>query len=250
MIEVETSMEVNLSSFHIQLIYSALYCIWLLTFVKELRREMVAPVYIRNLCNLLRLVSKDKVNRLSLAILKNLLAIGKAAELMISFGLPKSIEMVKGKFITKSDQDILEDATAIEERLEKMVDELTTFDIYRNEVLSTKLEWSPPHKSQKFWTENCFHFEEADNLLLRTLREIIANDSTDPAILIIACWDIGEFVRFHPRGRKILDNLDLKTPIMRLLTSKDEQLEGAALLTLQKLLLTNWDLYSGLAINQ
>lgn len=44
--------------------------------------------------------------------------------------------------------------------------------MYRNEVLSYKLEWSPPHKSPKFWTENCFRFEEADNLLLRTLKGI------------------------------------------------------------------------------
>ncbi|MCL4419380.1 hypothetical protein M1146_04735 [Patescibacteria group bacterium] len=71
----------------------------------------------------------------------------------------------------------------------------------------------------------------------------------DSAILIIACWDIGEFVRFHPRGRKILDNLDVKAPIMQLLTSKDGLVESAALLTLQKLLLNNWDLYSGIGNN-
>jgi hypothetical protein len=48
-------------------------------------------------------------------------------------------------------------------------------------------------------------------------------------------------VRFHPRGRKILDNVNAKAPIMKLLSeSKDQQVEAAALVTLQKVLLTNW----------
>jgi len=142
-----------------------------------------------------------------------------------------------------ADKDILEDLTEIEERLVLRVDELSSFDVYRNEVLSTKLEWSPPHKSQKFWTENCFRFEDNDNQLLRTLKNILSTPETDPAILAVAIWDIGEFVRFHPRGRRILDILDVKTTIMGLLSSKEE-IGAAALLTLQKLLLTNWDLYN------
>jgi len=237
-------------SFQIQLIYSVLYCIWLLTFLKDIRREMVDPIFIRNLCFLMKSIGKDKIIRLCLAILKNLLRVGKAQELMISYGLPKSLELIKSKPALIADKDILEDATAIEESLEKIVDELTTFDVYKNEILSTKLEWSPPHKSQRFWTENCFRFEEADSLLLRTLKEILASPETNPTILIIACWDIGEFVRFHPRGRKILDLLDMKSPIMQLLASKDEHVESAALLTLQKLLLNNWDLYAGMGNNQ
>lgn len=78
--------------------------------------------------------------------------------------------------------------------------------------------------------------------------EILSKEK-DSNILIIACWDIGEFVRFHPRGRKILENLDVKSPIMQLLSSGDGQVESAALLTLQKLLLNNWDLYSGIGNN-
>jgi len=140
----------SVKSFQIQSIYSSLYCIWLLSFMREIRREMVDPVFIRNLCFLLKAVTKDKVLRLCLAILKNLLRVAKSEELMISFGLPKSIEIIKSKPALVSDKDILEDATTIEESLDKIVDELTTFDVYRNEVLSTKLEWSPPHKSQKF----------------------------------------------------------------------------------------------------
>jgi len=234
----------DIKFFQIQHAYSALYCIWLLTFQKEIRKNMSDPLMVRNICFLLKLVEKDKIIRLCFAILRNLLGVTKIEELMISFGLPKSIEQIKLKTnIINADKDILEDLQAIEKVLEKTVDDLTTFDVYRNEVLSTKLEWTPAHKSQKFWTENCFRMEESDNLLLRTLKDILVAPEADPAIVVIACWDLGEFVRFHPRGRKILDNLDVKTPIMKLLTSKDEAVESAALLTLQKLLLTNWDLY-------
>jgi len=247
LIAVDSAEQVK--SFQVQLIYSALYCMWLLTFIKDLRREMVDPVYIRNLCFLLKNVAKDKVCRLCLAILKNLLRIGEAEKQMISFGLVKALENLKSKQALVADKDLAEDIGVIAESLDQIVDELTTFEMYRNEVLSTKLEWSPPHKSPKFWTENCFHFEESDNLLLKTLKDVLTSEK-DTTILIIACWDIGEFVRFHPRGRKILDKMDLKAPIMQLLTNKDPQVESAALLTLQKMLLNNWDLYLGLGTGQ
>jgi len=208
---------------------------------------MADPLLIRNLCYLLKTVEKDKVFRLCFAILRNLQGVSKLGELMVSFGLPKSIETIKGKTnLINSDKDLLEDLQSIEKSLEKIVDDLSTFDVYRNEVLSTKLEWSPAHKSQKFWNENCFKMEENDNLILKTLREIISSPETDPQIIAIACWDLGEFVRFHPRGRKILDNLDVKGPVMKLLDCKDQDVESAALLALQKILLTNWDLYLNL----
>jgi len=237
------SSTVEVKSFEVQLYYTALYCIWLLTFLKETRKEMGDPFMIRNLCFILKIVGKDKVIRLSLAILRNLLGVSKADFLMISFGLPKSLEIIKLKPALLADKDIQEDVITLEESLEKKVDDLSTFDVYRNEVLSTKLEWSPAHKSQKFWSENCFRFEEADNLLLRTLKDILSDNETDPVVLVIACWDVGEFVRFHPRGRKIVEFVDIKAPITRLLTYKNETVESAALLALQKILLNNWDLY-------
>jgi len=137
--------------------------------------------------------------------------------------------------------------------LEKNVDDLTSWDKYKNEVLASQLEWSPPHKSTKFWQENHLKFEEDNYLLLQKLKEILEH-TRDPKVKCIACWDIGEFVRIHPQGKLISKSLDLKTPIMRILTESEknrdddknvdedtQKLAKEALTALQKLMITNWE---------
>lgn len=79
--------------------------------------------------------------------------------------------------------------------------------------------------------------------------------STDSQILSIAAWDTGEFVRFHPRGRqcapsprdivsnlpnRIVGRLDMKLPLMKLLSHGEETVKNNALLALQKVMVTSW----------
>lgn len=44
--------------------------------------------------------------------------------------------------------------------LDHLRDELTSFDVFFNEVQVRSLEWSSPaHRSEKFWKDNCFQIE-------------------------------------------------------------------------------------------
>jgi len=224
----------------IELLYSALYCIWLLSFHPSVRKTMTVPALISNLCLLLRTcLEKDKVVRMSLAILRNLLHIHRNNQLMISFSLDRLIQQIKAKQSIMSDKDVIDDVEELETALAKVVDELSSFDVYHSEVHGRNLEWtSPTHKSEKFWTENCLKIEDSN--LLSTLKDILENEqNTD--VLCVACWDIGEFVRFHPHGKSIVNNLDIKVPIMKLLSHSDAGVRNHALLTLQKVMITNWE---------
>jgi len=70
----------------------------------------------------------------------------------------------------------------------------------------------------------------------------ILNSSTNPLYLSIACYDIGEFVRFHPRGKIVIQNLrDCKSKIMLLMTNADTEVQKQALLCVQKLMVHNWE---------
>lgn len=84
----------------------------------------------------------------------------------------------------------------------------------------------------------------------------------------MACYDIGEFVRFHPRGKKynlslfpeqpffsdgllliplsrsLIQALDAKVPIMNLMTHPDPAVQKEALLCVQKLMVHNWEYLS------
>jgi len=204
------------------------------------------------LCHILKRCNKVKVLRISLSVLRNLLGVSKNNELMLSYGIMSSLSLLKQK--RWGDEELEGNIKLIEETLEKNVDDLTSWDRYKNEVLASQLEWSPPHKSTKFWHENHLKFEEDNYLLLQKLKEIIEN-SRDPKVQCIACWDIGEFVRVHPHGKLISKTLDLKTPIMLIITQTGEKgrdddknmdedhqkLAKEALTALQKLMITNWE---------
>jgi len=237
----------NKKSPNYQQIYEAVYLVWCLSFNPEVQQRLTEPKLIYNLCHILRRCNKVKVIRISLSALRNLLGVSKNNELMLSYGIMASLSLLKQK--KWGDEELEANIKLIEETLEKKVDDLTSWDKYRNEVLASQLEWSPPHKSLKFWQENHLKFEEDNYLLLHKLKEILES-SRDPKVQCIACWDIGEFVRVHPHGKLISKSLDLKHPIMNILNenrddkNEDEdvqKLSKEALTALQKLMITNWE---------
>ena len=118
-----------------------------------------------------------------------------------------------------------------------MID-MTTFDRYKQELLTGQLEWSPAHKSEKFWKENFARFNEKDFELVGILGALLKAE--EPQTVAIACHDLGEFSRFHPNGRKILHEREIKSDIMKMIDSSDLAIQQQALLCLQKLMIANW----------
>jgi len=50
----------------------------------------------------------------------------------------------------------------LEEGLKDNIKRLSSFDMYKQEVLLGHLDWSPMHKDPIFWRENINNFEEND----------------------------------------------------------------------------------------
>jgi len=138
------------------------------------------------------------------------------------------------------DEDIVEDLKVLSEALAKNMVVLSSFDMYKKEVQSQQLEWSPVHKSEKFWRENCSRFEENDFQILHYLQRVLQS-ALDPLSLSVACFDIGEFVRYHPRGRSIVQQLSIKLDIMKLMAHQDPEVKKQALFAIQKTMVHNWE---------
>jgi len=94
------------------------------------------------------------------------------------------------------------------------------------------------HKSESFWKENAIVLEENDCKLLKILISLL--DTGNSRTQAVACYDIGEFIRFHPRGKKIITDLKAKILLMQLMTKPNEEVQKQALLCVQKLLVNNW----------
>lgn len=77
----------------------------------------------------------------------------------------------------------------------------SSYDEYVTEIRSGRLEWSPVHRSEKFWRENAHNLNERNYELLKILISLL-DTSKDPLILSVACFDLGEYVRHYQRGKQ------------------------------------------------
>jgi len=99
------------------------------------------------------------------------------------------------------DADLEENIETLSEALRENIAEMSSFDMYKAEVTSGNLDWTPVHRSEKFWRENIARFADNDNEVLGVLVHLLRTSQT-PLVLSVACHDVGEFIRFHPRGRQ------------------------------------------------
>lgn len=58
------------------------------------------------------------------------------------------------------DQEMEKNLEELNESLQAVLQEMSSWERYRSEILSGNLEWSPVHRSEKFWKENATRFEE------------------------------------------------------------------------------------------
>eukprot|EP01127_Copromyxa_protea_P012403 TRINITY_DN3238_c0_g1_i1.p1 TRINITY_DN3238_c0_g1~~TRINITY_DN3238_c0_g1_i1.p1 ORF type:complete len:465 (-),score=90.52 TRINITY_DN3238_c0_g1_i1:29-1423(-) len=236
--------EETLGAGKLEVLYQALYCLWLLSFHEQVQKTMAVPLLFTNLCHLLRVCQgRDKVVRVTLSILKNLSHGKDNKRTMLSCGLDRILLILKNKNTLMADKDVVEDIEKLETMLDRLRDALTSYDVYFTEVKNRTLEWSSPvHKSEKFWTENCFKIEGSE--LLSMLKEILETE-TNPNLLCVVCWDLGEFMKAHPQGKSVLQQLKMHVPLAKLLEHPDAAVKNHSLVTLQKLMITNWGNLTG-----
>ena len=234
-----------------QLQYQLIFCVWLLSFNPEIAKKINENnAVVPTLADILRETGKEKVIRVILATLRNLLEKPEertkdAAMQMIQCKLLPVLTVLVNK--TWVDEDIKEDVEFVHEQLTDSVQDLSTFDEYAAEVRSGRLEWSPVHKSEKFWRENSQRLNEKNYELLKILTKLL-DTSQDPLILSVSAHDIGEYVRHYPRGKRVLETLGCKELVMRRMNHQDPNVRYEALLAVQKLMVHNWE-YLGRQLN-
>eukprot|EP01113_Clastostelium_recurvatum_P038042 TRINITY_DN562_c0_g1_i2.p2 TRINITY_DN562_c0_g1~~TRINITY_DN562_c0_g1_i2.p2 ORF type:complete len:220 (+),score=78.70 TRINITY_DN562_c0_g1_i2:823-1482(+) len=212
-------------------------------FLQEVAAQVADSRLIPSVVETLKTVSKEKIVRLCLSTLRNLLDKPRNNEQMIDAGLMRMLNILSNK--KWGDEDIIDDLKTLNESLAKNIVVMSSFDTYKKEILSGRLEWSPVHKSDRFWRENNGKLEDNDYQLLLMLKDILTSGGAgNPQNLAIACFDLGEFARYHPRGRVVLQRLDIKMEIMRLMTHENPEVKKEALYAIQKMMVHNWEYLS------
>nr|XP_025121199.1 V-type proton ATPase subunit H isoform X2 [Bubalus bubalis] len=249
-----------------QLQYQMIFSVWLLAFspqmCEHLRRYNIIPV----LSDILQESVKEKVTRIILAAFRNFLEKSIERETrqeyalaMIQCKVLKQLENLEQQ--KYDDEDISEDIKFLLEKLGESVQDLSSFDEYSSELKSGRLEWSPVHKSEKFWRENAARLNEKNYELLKRnacsslvvvvrlfphfvgvlILTKLLEVSDDPQVLAVAAHDVGEYVRHYPRGKRVIEQLGGKQLVMNHMHHEDQQVRYNALLAVQKLMVHNWE---------
>ncbi|XP_026884864.1 V-type proton ATPase subunit H isoform X1 [Electrophorus electricus] len=228
-----------------QLQYQMIFCVWLLAFSPQLCEQLRRYNAVPALSDILQESVKEKVTRIILAAFRNLLE--KSAEretrqeyalAMIQCKVLKQLENLDQQ--KYDDEDITDDIKFLLERLGESVQDLSSFDEYSSELKSGRLEWSPVHKSEKFWRENAVRLNEKNYELLKILTRLL-EVSDDPQVIAVAAHDVGEYVRHYPRGKRVIEQLGGKQLVMNHMHHEDQLVRYNALLAVQKLMVHNWE---------
>lgn len=220
---------------YIQLLYEATLSVWLLTFYDPAIEALTEAKVVPRLVDVVKASTKEKVARVALMSIKNLVKKGNFGSELVALGFPKVIQNLRLQ--AWNDEDLNQALDVLESTLKDNVKELNSFDAYKLEVSTGHLDWTPVHKDPVFWRENCKKFEDNDYQVLRMLITTLQN-SGDAKALAVACHDISQFIGSHPTGRGIISDLKAKDRIMQLMGHDNTGVAREALLCVQKILLS------------
>lgn len=227
-----------------QMQYELTFCLWTMSFgqVEGRTEQFLTNAVVEVLVEQIGAARREKVVRVSLATLHNLCqgeikssTEGVAAR-MIKCGLPKTLRALRERPWT--DPDITDDVEALNKILVANYRDLSSFEKYQAEVDSGDLDWGIVH-SEAFWKENARLAENGDFALVKRLVTLLACD--DPKVVAIACYDLGEFVRFYPNGKAVIKHLGAKDQIVALIEHPSHDVQRYALQCVSKMLVTNWE---------
>ena len=196
---------------------------------------------INELVSLIQSEPREKVTRMAFAAIRNTLTNQpnreqELSEILIGRGMLKLLHQIDKKRI--KDKDILDDMDFLEETLTSNYRVLNTFERYEQELMTKKLRRGDLH-GDKFWRENVRYMEKNNFQYLKLLVELL--DSDDDETVCVACFDIGQFVRFYPNGKAIVRNAGGKSKVMGLMVHSGKGVQKEALLCLSKMMVNNWE---------
>lgn len=242
---ISTVVSVLSGRVNFQIQYQLSFCLWVLTFNADIAEKLHKFGVIPILADILADAQKEKVSRIILAVFRNLIEKPDDAQIvkencisMVQCKVMKQLEFIEQRKF--DDEDIQADMEFLKEKMEASLHDLSSYDEYVTEVHSGRLEWSPVHRSEKFWRENAHRLNDKNYELLKMLIHLLET-TKDPLVLSVASFDLGEYVRHYSRGKHVLEQLGGKTIVMSLLAHEDPNVRYEALLAVQKLMVHNWE---------
>ncbi|KAL3315385.1 hypothetical protein Ciccas_005984 [Cichlidogyrus casuarinus] len=233
-----------------QLCYQIIFCLWVLSFDSDCALKIFkVGLLIPSVADIFSDCDKEKILRISAALFRSVLEkildtqnsqdIRNCSLTLVQCKVLRRVELLMTKDYSH-DKELADDLQFLQDKLSNSVNDVSSLEEYTAELQSGRLDWSPVHKSQKFWREHAANFTDRNYELLKMLIHLLKT-SQEGLIISVAAHDIGEFVRHYPRGKQVIEQLGAKVLVMGLLEHEDPNVRYNALVSVQKIMLHNWE---------
>ena len=219
------------------ILYRTAFILWVLSMDGEVFSQVCSSVQVvQGIAAAVKEAKAERIVRLIVALVKNCMQVSTLAAQIVDMQIAAnlaSLEYEKWK-----DPELYNEIREVIGKIEFSTFAHSNVARYEAELDSGRLAWSHIH-SEKFWQENSKTFESKDFGLIKRLVGLLET-AADPTTLAVACFDIGEFARVHPLGKKLLGRFEAKAHVMNLMSHSNREVAREALLCTQKLMLNNW----------
>ncbi|KAG9390143.1 ATPase V1 complex subunit H [Carpediemonas membranifera] len=215
------------------LTYRVVYVIWLLTFHDHARPQFLKHDAVPALLGLL-LESKEKVVRISMLALRNLLQDKAGVITAVASCIDQYLEPMRVR--SYADPDIIESIAVVTKTVSDAVATLSTWSAYKEEVASGTLKRTPVHESTMFWKQNAHRLADNGADTMNRVAAVII-ESTDPVSIAVGCSDLAHFLDGYDGARTLVESVPgLRARLLHLVAASDKTIVAAALRLLQRLI--------------
>lgn len=159
-----------------QILYSAVFSLWLLSLQKPLVPELIKAGAVTSVTRLCRIGSPVKIYRMGLAMLVNVAKAASSNDVVIAeiseTQVPELVETLLHSDPPINDEELLQDLNWISDALAKNRNVLSSIQRYERELATKRLEWNAVH-TPEFWAENARAFEVDGFRIIKELKELL-----------------------------------------------------------------------------
>ena len=225
--------------------YNLAFLLWLCSFSSRHWDDFLSLKLLPHLINLLSVSRSEKCIRLYLRILRSLAqhSVSALSEYLVEAALPSHLHSLSQR--QWRDVEMVPLIGELQGRLDAAQCELSSWSLYRSELLSSSLHLSPPHTSAAFFRSNFEHFAANHAAVVRRLLGVLDDHRVCSVSRAVAASDLGHLATCGSAGKRLLlDVGGVKEALLRF-ASKDEEADSsvrrAAVEALQKLLVPRWE---------
>lgn len=211
--------------------YFALKLLMILSYEKQSVPILEKYHLIENVINILREMGMEKIMRICISFIKNIVH-------HYEFSILSIMDIIKICENTYKDNEMNIEKEDLKRELKVKLKNTSHLDSFYMELFNGKLEESPFHYSDKFWEGNCANLLENKVEIIKAIKKYLKCSNITK--VCVSANDIFRFVRVAPEIYSLIEKYGVKEDLVDLTGSDNEDVRFYAIQALTCCIFSEW----------